>query len=391
MHEAVAMRCPRGLMNKKNSDNNNCPLAVTCSGCDYWHLQYPDQGKLKKQHLEHLLRNRGVEIPALEFISPGNSHLRDRLDFSLQGGRLGLYGKGLHDIIDIDICEMLSPALQEWLTEFRKIIWPVEKGSVRLRIGPQGQRGAWLDFANIDIKKILDEKTLLQELKSQSFVEIGQRRKVPVWTGQEFKLQEPELNVWFNSWMNGTPIDLYCHVASFTQPSLAANQHIAQTISTWVQQFPGARLIEFGSGIGNLTLPALVSASKVLACEIDAMSLLGLEKTLEKLPFPLQSHRDKITLYRGDFQRKILQNFSDFDGILANPPRSGLMNFLNPLELLKTSERPRFFIYMSCFPESMAGDLVKLKDFGYRIDKCLILDQFPQSAHYEVLTLLVRK
>ncbi len=368
-----------------------CTYQNNCNGCQYLHLSYQEQLDLKKRELSELLTRKGLAAPGIEILTAGAAYLRDRLDFSLQGGRLGLYAKDTHDIVDIEICAQLSPALQEWLTLFRSYTWPVEKGSVRLRVGPQGECGVWLDFANIDIKKILDEKNLLLKLQETAFVEIGQRRKVPFWNGTEFKLKDPELNVWFNTWMNNEPVNLYCHVASFTQPSHKANELIGQTISSWVGQYPEARVIEFGSGIGNLTLPALASASSVMACEIDALSLEGLEKSVTTLPDSLKAHADKLTIHRGDFQKKILKDFSEFDGILANPPRSGLMSFLNPLEELNPEQRPAFFIYMSCFPESMAVDLVKLKNYGYEMKKCVILDQFPQSTHYEVLTLLERK
>jgi 23S rRNA (uracil1939-C5)-methyltransferase len=369
-----------------------CPYENTCNGCQLLDKTYGEQVELKTTELRGLLHDHGLKLPSeINFLSAGAAYLRDRLDFSLQDGKLGLYGKHSHEITDIEICAQLSPELQTWYTEFRKIKWPFTKGSIRLRVGPEGQRGAWLDFANVDIKALLDEQSILKKLQEQAFVEIGQRRKVPVWNGQEFKLKDPELNVWFTTWMNEIPVNLYCHIASFTQPSLKANVLIAEKISSWVNQYPDARIIEFGSGIGNLTLPALATAKSVLACEIDALSLEGLEKTVLMLPSELKNHREKLTIYRGDFQKKILQDFSQFDGVLANPPRSGLMGFLNPLEELNPAQRPPFFIYMSCFPESMAKDMQRLQSFGYEISELAILDQFPQSTHYEVLGLLQRK
>lgn len=369
-----------------------CPYGEICGGCQLLSISYGEQIYKKQSELNALLVQHNLHYSKpIDFISAGPAHLRDRLDFSLKDGRFGLYHKEHSSIVDIEVCAQLSPELQSWLTEFRQIQWPIEKGSIRLRIGPHGEKGVWLDFANVDIKKILDEKEILRKLQSQAFVEIGQRRKVPFWNGQEYKLQDPKLNIWFQTWMNKVAVDLYCHVASFTQPSLKANQLIADKISAWVGQYPKARIIEFGSGIGNLTLPALATASSVLACEIDALSLEGLEKTVVEFPVSLKTYAEKLKIFRGDFQKKILQDFSQFDGVLANPPRSGLMNFLNPLEELSPSQRPSFFIYMSCFPESMALDMERLQKFGYEITELAILDQFPQTNHYEVLGLLQRK
>ncbi len=236
-----------------------CSYKDLCSGCQFLGQPYGEQTDFKVRHLKQIFIESSVPLPSpIKVLSGGPAYLRDRLDFSLEDGRLGLYRRDRKEILDIDFCAQLSPALQEWLTEFRHIHWPFKKGSIRLRVGPKGQKGVWLDFANIDIKALLDEKSILKNLQEKAFVEIGQRRKVPVWTGSEFKLQDPELHVWFQTWMGEQPLDLYCQVASFTQPSLRANKIICDVISGWIQDFPSSRLIEFGSGIGNLTFSSTV-------------------------------------------------------------------------------------------------------------------------------------
>lgn len=369
-----------------------CIYKEKCSGCTQLSVPYSAQAEQKKQHLQGLFTQNNISQPnPVNFYSVGSAHLRDRLDFTLEEGRLGLYQKHKHTILDLEHCAQLSPALQGWLTEFRQVHWPFAKGSIRLRVGPQGQKGVWLDLANIDIKYLLEEKNILKKLLHSAFVEIGQRRKIPFWTGTEFKLKDPEMHVWFQTWMNDRPVDLFCQIASFTQPSLKANRLICQQISSWIEAFPKARVLEFGSGIGNLTLPALFSCESLVACEIDKLSLAGLQRTLENLPPDLQQHQIKISIHAGDFQKKLLQDFSQFDVVLANPPRSGLMNFINPLAELPASRRPQFFIYMSCYPESLAKDLSQLQKFGYSLQQVSIVDQFPQTDHYEVLTLLERK
>lgn len=381
----------KNLANFKNTAID-CLHSDSCSGCQFLGTPYGVQEDSKKSQLQSLLINAGIKLPSeIGFLSSGPAFLRDRLDFSLEDGRLGLYRKDKREILDIKSCSQLSPELQVWLEDFKKIEWPFKKGSIRLRVGPQGQKGVWLDFANIDIKFLLDEQNILTSLMQKAFVEIGQRRKVPVWTGSEFKLRDPELNVWFQTWMAERPVDLYCQVASFTQPSLKANKIICDVINNWIQSIPKARIIEFGSGIGNLTLPALSAAENLMACEIDELSLQGLQKTLDNLPTDLKHLGEKISIHRGDFQKKLMQDFSQFDCVLANPPRSGLMNFLDPLEKLSVEQRPPFFIYMSCFPESLAKDVARLNEYGYEIRELNIVDQFPQTSHYEVLCLLQRK
>lgn len=49
---------------------------------------------------------------------------------------------------------------------------------------------------------------------------------------------------------------------------------------------------------------------------------------------------------------------------------------------------PRFIIYSSCNAQTMAKDIRELP--GYRIERVQLFDMFPHTAHYEVLTLLVK-
>lgn len=369
-----------------------CVYKDLCSGCQYLDQTYDQQKSLKIRHLQEILALRHLTPPpVISFHSAGPSHLRDRLDFSLEDGRLGLYQKEKHEIQDLEVCAQLSPTLQEWLTEFRTLKLPFKKASIRLRVSPEGRRGVWLDLANIDIKSLLEEQNILHFLQQRAFVEIGQRRKVPVWQNSEFKLRDPELHPWFQTWVNDSPVPLYCQVASFTQPSHIANRLICNIIQDWVARTPQSRWIEFGSGIGNLTLPLAGAATHVTACEIDALSLLGLEKTLNHLPPSQSLLKERIEVHRGDFQRKLSPDFSPFEGILANPPRSGLMGFVDSIANLQEAQRPRSFIYMSCFPESLAQDLERLEECGYKILELKIVDQFPQTKHYEVLALLQRE
>lgn len=365
----------------------DCLHAQTCGGCDYIGLKYSSQIELKKNSLLQLLQDHHIPHPEIEFHSAGDSNLRDRLDFTLVDGKLGLFSKDSRRITDIEICQQLSPALQSWLQDFRKIKWPLSKASFRLRVNQYNERGLWIDAANIDIKNLLDEKNILSNLLEQCSIEMGQRRKRLALVDNQLKLTAPNSHPWFTTFYKDNPMDLFCQIASFTQPSLEANKLIAQLIASWVRLQKNPRILEFGSGIGNLTFPALGEAAHLTACEIDELALEGLQASLRQLPLAEQK---KLTIHRGDFQKKILTDFKDFDMVLANPPRSGLQNFLNPLLHLESQDKPPYFIYMSCFPESFIHDSQRLIPAHYSMEKLCIVDQFPQTKHYEILALFKR-
>lgn len=365
-----------------------CKHQHSCSGCRHIGVELKAQHAVKVEHLGELLKRVGIDSPPVAVLSPAAAGLRDRADLVVHQGKIGLYAKDVRkdarEVVDIETCAQLSPALQSWFNEVRKIKWPVEKGSLRIRVGPHGERGIWLDFANVDIKKILDEKSWLLSLQSQAFVEIGQRHKVPVFDGEIFKLRDPSPQTWFQTWIAGEAVDLYCTVASFTQPGFQANREIITTIDGWLNDVQAKNVLEFGSGIGNLSFAALGANRRLTACEIDERSLEGFRQSLEAVSKSprFADVQSRVEILRGDFQNKNARDFSKYDTVLVNPPRSGLKNFLAPL-----LGEPKFFIYMSCFPQTFAEDGVHLQRAGYKISEIKILDQFPQTEHYEVLSL----
>lgn len=71
--------------------------------------------------------------------------------------------------------------------------------------------------------------------------------------------------------------------------------------------------------------------------------------------------------------------------VLVNPPRRGIGS-----ELCQYLDNmaPERLLYSSCNAQTMAKDIRELKN--YRIERVQLFDMFPHTAHYEVLTLLVR-
>lgn len=360
-------------MSEKSPSNLRCALQDQCSGCDLLHLNQEAQKLKKIKNFREGFGNQSVDINYQSF---GEGALRSRLDFVLSDGKLGLYQKNSREIIDIETCLQLEPGLHDFYLDFRKIKWPIKKGSVRLRISPHGARGAWLDFANEDTKSLLESEQSLLQLQEMAVVEIGQRHKTLIRkpTGV-LGLGDPVLKPWFQTWMDDTAIPLYSTVASFTQPSHVANKMITQTISKWFLEMKPSHVLEFGAGIGNLTFPALsFPDTHVTATDVDERALSGLKMSLIE-----SGLEGRVSIQSGDF-RIIKPKIEKVDVLLLNPARNGVGKFLEQLLPMK----PKHIIYMSCFPKSYFEDTQNLKD--YSVEKVQLIDQFPNTTHIEILS-----
>jgi 23S rRNA (uracil1939-C5)-methyltransferase len=349
-----------------------CKYSNVCSGCDQISLSYSEQRTLKLAQIQQLLPKSEPQFQSL-----GEKALRSRLDFVLDHGKMGLYSHKTKQTEDLPVCLQLTPQLQAYYSEFRKIAWPSIKGSFRLRVGPQGERGAWLDFANLDIQNLLQIKTPLLQLMEMGAVEIGQKHKrlIRKDTGK-LGLADPQMQVWSSSFYQGKKIPLKSTIASFTQPSHITNAWITEKIHSWVKQTGAQNLLEFGAGFGNLSFPALInSKTKLTTLELDPLTTAALKTNAETYQITQQ-----IQIEQGDFRHKTI-DLSAYDCLLLNPARNGVGNLLkDPAKL------PSNMIYMSCFPETLSLDTQSLNSHGYSLKETVIVDQFPQTSHMEVLS-----
>jgi 23S rRNA (uracil1939-C5)-methyltransferase len=360
-----------------------CTYADTCGGCDAWSLSYETQIANKRADLYNKLQLSASEQDLVEFVSLQKYGLRHRFDFTFENKdslKMGLYGKN-RELIDLNECLQLTPALQKVFSEFRKFEIKssdsvIQKGSVRLRRGPTGLKGCWLDLANTDIKKLLDDSSYLTQLLEAGFyVEMGQKGKSVQKVNGVLKLTEPQAQQWFETIdSEKKPLVIKSLISDFTQPSWLTAEKICEILLNWIPK-TAQKAIEFGPGIGQFTLP-LLSQNLELHCFENN------PKALDVLKINAQNHKlaAKLKIHFGDFQTRTTNiEASNFDFALVNPPRSGLKKFV---EAVIQTKAPNIF-YVSCFPESMETDISAFKKSGYQIRSIKIVDQFPQTPHYE--------
>lgn len=355
----------------------SCELAGHCSGCPWILKPYPEQLQEKK--------NRFLTTP-LEMRTTSPSRLRDRADLILEthpeGTVLGIYDLEKKQVLDWEACPLLTEELEEWLQEFKQELPQVKRGSLRLRVSPQGTKGVWLDFSNQDIKRLLEEHVWLERLQQKAIVEIGQKRKRLIQKQGRWGLGEAELFPWSYTFYEDTALPIYTSIGGFTQSGPKATKVLTQSfleilpkeVSSWV---------ELGAGSGTFTLPLLCAGKSVLACELDELALSALIRSASEI-----GKLEGLKTKQVDFHREtetLGEILSQAEGVVADPPRSGIGKTLSALKQLEKTHKPKHFIYISCWEESFLKDSLALQEMGYKIIKTLGVDQFPQGPQLEYL------
>ena len=175
-------------------------------------------------------------------------------------------------------------------------------------------------------------------------------------------------------------VPLWIRPQSFFQTNPTVASALYATARDWVRALPVNHMWDLFCGVGgfglhcatpDMTLTGIEIAPEAIACAKQSAAALG----LEKLHFQALDSTQFATA-----QADIPQL------VLVNPPRRGigkaLCDYLSEMA-------PEFIIYSSCNAQTMAKDFAHLP--GYRVEKVQLFDMFPHTAHYEVLTLLVRR
>ncbi|PQY39582.1 23S rRNA (uracil(747)-C(5))-methyltransferase RlmC [Cronobacter sakazakii] len=190
-----------------------------------------------------------------------------------------------------------------------------------------------------------------------------------IWLTQQQALAES---------FNGVP--LWIRPQSFFQTNPTVASALYATARDWVRALPVNHMWDLFCGVGGFGLH----------CATPEMTLTGIEIAPEAIA-SARASAQALGLRNVHFQALDSTDFATGqqavpDLVLVNPPRRGIGKAL--CEYLSRMA-PRYIVYSSCNAQTMAKDIGELP--GYRIARVQLFDMFPHTAHYEVLTLLVRE
>ncbi|NAI03420.1 23S rRNA (uracil(747)-C(5))-methyltransferase RlmC [Escherichia coli] len=252
---------------------------------------------------------------------------------------------------------------------------------------------------------------------------------VPLWIRpQSFFQTNPavasQLYATARDWVRQLPVkhmwDLFCGVGGFglhcatpdmqltgieiASEAIACAKQSAAELGLTRLQFQALDSTQFATAQGEVPELVLVNPPRRgigkplcdylsgfgLHCATPDMQLTGIEIASEAIACAKQSAAE-LGLTRLQFQALDSTQFATAQGevpelVLVNPPRRGIGK---PLCDYLSTMAPRFIIYSSCNAQTMAKDIRELP--GYRIERVQLFDMFPHTAHYEVMTLLVKQ
>ena len=177
--------------------------------------------------------------------------------------------------------------------------------------------------------------------------------------------------------LNG--IDLHLRPQSFFQTNTEVAAALSRQATAWVDELAPASVWDLYCGVGGFALH----------CADPGREVTGIETSTEAIASATLSAADaglsRVRFAAGDATAFALAAARAPDLVIVNPPRRGIGEELS--RWLEASD-VRQVVYSSCNAASLARDLAAMPSLRPR--RAQVLDMFPQTTHYEVLTLLER-
>ena len=381
--------------------NRECPVAKLCGGCDFHHMDYEEETRLKAERVRNCLNRIGGEslemLPILA--APTCQGYRNKAQYPVSSHKnrafAGFFRAGTHQVVENERCLILPEEMDrvkdlviDHMNRFRIPAYD-ETSHTGLVRHIYVRRGAVskqvLVCLAVNGRKLPHEAELIENLKSvpgfTTLVLSVNTKKGNVVLGDEFiTLYGP-----------GTIEDTLCGLTFRLSPRsfYQVNHHQAQRLYQAAIEQAGITkadtVLDLYCGVGTITLAMAGAAGKVIGVEVVPQAVEDAWENAKR------NGIENAEFFCGDAGQAALELEKQgikADVVVVDPPRKGLN--ADTIEALSRFA-PRRIVYVSCDPATLARDVALLKERGYVLKNAMAADLFPRCAHVESIVCLVRE
>jgi 23S rRNA (uracil1939-C5)-methyltransferase len=378
-----------------------CPVFNECGGCQLLHVDYPAQIQLKRTMLCDALRSiASIQLDEGPIILAAKDPIAYRhyaqVPMEFQKGKMvsGFFARRSHRVVPVEGCILLAKPLRAAMAATRSWANQVagtssdpgfSRGWLRHVVArTSGESGETIVAMVARTERLPDPKPWVRALlesvpslvgvlqnvhSSKSPVVLGKRTRT-LW-GQDTVLQQL-LDVPFR-----------ISIGSFFQVHPAQAQVLFSRVLEAAGQLQGP-VVDAYCGVGTLAILLASKGSKVIGIEETASAVSDALATAKNLGIRNVSfHHGRVEHVLPNLVKTGLRPAA----VVLDPPRGGCAREV--IQALEESQVPRV-LYVSCHPGTLARDLKRLLEKGFRITSILGLDMFPHTAHLETFVVLER-
>lgn len=381
--------------------NRECPVAKLCGGCDFWHMDYEEESRLKRQRVRDTLNRIGGEnledVPILA--APECRGYRNKAQYPVasEKGKVfaGFFRSGTHQVVENDRCLILP----EQTDAVKKIVIDhcnrfhisaynetEHKGLLRhIYVRRGAVSGQILVCLVINGTALPHAKELIESLKKvdgfTTLVLSINTKKGNAVLGDEF------VTLYGPGYIEDTLCGLNFRLSprSFYQVNHTQAQRLYAAAIEQADIRKTDLVLDLYCGVGTITLAMAGAAGRVIGVEVIEQAVADARDNAKR------NGIGNAEFFCGDAGTAALELEKQGihpDVITVDPPRKGLNS--DTIEAIDRMN-PRRLVYISCDVATCARDVALLKERGFKLQSAQCADLFPRCAHVETVLLLGRK
>ncbi|MBQ2893375.1 MAG: 23S rRNA (uracil(1939)-C(5))-methyltransferase RlmD [Oscillospiraceae bacterium] len=381
--------------------NRECPVAKLCGGCDFWHMDYEEEARLKADRVLQALNRIGgenlTELPILSAPTCYGYRNKAQYPVAAKKGRTytGFYRAGTHSVVESGRCLILpeitdkvKDAVLDYVNQYRITVYDEQTGKGLLRhifIRKGEVSGQILVCLAVNGRKLPHASDLIDRLK-----------KIPGFATLVLSVNTKDTNIilgdeFITLYGPGYIEDTLCGLTFRLSPRsfYQVNHHQAQRLYQAAIELAGITkadtVLDLYCGVGTITLSMAAAAGKVIGVEVIPQAVADAKDNAKR------NGIENAEFFCGDAGEAALALAKEgirIDVAVVDPPRKGLN--ADAIEAL-AQIAPRRIVYVSCDPATLARDVALLKARGYVLKNAMAADLFPRCAHIESIVCLTRK
>ena len=377
-----------------------CPHYGSCGGCSYQTISYKNELNYKKEQIEKLFKDEGLDINLLGIEpSPVVKGYRNKMEYTFgdeyKDGplALGMHKRGrFYEIVSVEHCNIVDK-------DFTKILMGALKYFQDLGIKHYNKRSHTGVLRHFVVRKALSTGEILVNLVTSSQGEINHDEFVDMLKSLELEGELTGILHTTNDNLSDTvqadKLDLLDGRDYIVEETLGLKFKISPFSFFQTNTFGAEKLYsivrDFAGDIDDLTVFDLYSGTGTIAQIMApvAKKVIGIEIVEEAVEMAKENAElnglTNVEFIAGDVLKAVDDLDEKPDLIVIDPPRDGI----HPKAINKIIDfNPKTFVYVSCNPVTLTRDLKIFIERGYKVEKAKLMDQFPRTPHVEATILM---
>ena len=378
--------------------NRECPVAKLCGGCDFWHMDYAEESRLKAERVKTCLNRIGgenlQEVPILSAPTCYGYRNKAQYPVAVKKNRAfaGFFRAGTHQVVENKRCLILpeqtdgvKDAVMDYVNQYRVSVYDevAHKGLLRhIYVRRGAVSGQILVCLVCNGDRLPKAEALVERLQKipgfTTLVLSVNTKKGNTVLGDKF------LTLYGPGYIEDTLCGLNFRLSarSFYQVNHHQAQRLYEAAISQAEITKEDLVLDLYCGVGTITLAMASAAGKVIGVEVIPQAVEDAKENA------LRGGIKNAEFFCGDAGAAALaleKQGIHPDVITVDPPRKGLN--ADTIEAIDRMN-PRRLVYVSCDPATLARDVALLKARGFQVKNVLAADLFPRCSHVESIVLL---